>query len=257
VVTALREPDIPIAVSAAEYIIAALSAAALGALLSFGAFQLVRQELNAHKHLELRWVAENRHRALSKEIVNELKAVESIRDLFLVSEQVTREDFGALARTYLERRQGIQTLGWIPRVPDTARQTFESDAADGSLGVPIVEGHPQSGVRPAGQRDVYFPLLFIEHYEGNKSLSGFDYASSPLYADLLERARKSRDMVVSKRIGLDQEGRFGFAAFLPVYGNGAATGETTLHRQLLGYAMGIFRIDELAQAATSVSSRGA
>ncbi len=251
-VTVPRGFDISISSSAREYVIAAWSVAVLGTLLSLGAFWFIQQELDAHKLLEFQWVAENRHRALNKEIVNELKAVESIRDFFLVSGQVTREEFEALARTLLERYRGIRTLGWIPCVSDPERRTLESD--DASLDRDrIMAGHPRFGPGPAGQREVDFPALFIESDAGNEPLSGLDDASSPLYQDLLDRARESGEMVVSRRIGLEREGRFGFAAFLPIHGNdGMAVRQEMARGCLLGFALGIFRIGKLATAATSV-----
>lgn len=250
-VTAWWESDISISSSAKEYVIAAWSVAVLGALLSFGAFWLIQQQLDAHRLLEFKWVAENRHRALNKDIVNELNTVESIRDLFQVSEQVTQEDFGALARTLLEGHQGLQALGWLPRIPNAQWPAFESNAGNASRGKPIIEAHPQGGKGPAVQRDAHFPVLFIEPQQGNETLFGFDCSSSPLYLDLLERARDTGDMVVSGRIGLEQDGRFGFAAFLPVYDNGITRGQTTARGHLRGYALGIFRISELAKVATS------
>ena len=97
---------------------AAWAAAVLGLFLSLGAFWMIHQQLKVHKILEFKWVAENRSRALKKEIDIEFEAIESIRDLFLVSAQVSREDFRALAHTLMERHRGIQALGWIPHSPD-------------------------------------------------------------------------------------------------------------------------------------------
>ena len=92
-----RFPDTFIFTSATatEYAVAAWSVAVVGLLLSFGSFWLTQQQLSAHKLLEFKWVAENRHRALKKEIDSELKAVESIRDLVLVSGEVSQDDFRA------------------------------------------------------------------------------------------------------------------------------------------------------------------
>ena len=238
--------------SATEYVAAAWSVAVIGMLLSLGGFWLIQQQLDTHKQLEFRWVAENRLRALKKEIDGELKAVESVRDLFLVSEQVTREDFRALARTLLARRRGIYALGWLPHIPDSEQGSRALAYAGALRGVRIVQSRPQTGMEPAGGNEVFFPLLFIEPYPGNEVLSGFEPGSSPLYQDLLVRAGDSGEMAVSGRIPLDERGAFGFAVVLPVRDGSALRAHSSNGGQLLGYALGIFRISDLARTATSV-----
>ena len=124
--------------SAKEYM-AAWFAAAMGLVLSLVTFWGVQQQLHAHELLEFKWVAQNRHRALYKAIDNSLQAVRSIRDLFLVSEQVPQEDFAAFAQSLLERHPGIHALAWVPRVPAAQRQAFEKSARMAGLDFQIVE----------------------------------------------------------------------------------------------------------------------
>jgi len=237
--------------SATEYIAAAWSVAVIGVLLSVGTFWLAQQQLDTHKLLEFRWVAENRHRALKKEIDGELKAVESVRDLFLVSGQVTREDFRALARTLLARRRGIYALGWLPRIQNSEQEPSTLEHAGTPRGVRIVQPEPQTGMASTGGNEAFSPLLFIEPYPGNAVLSSFEAASSPLYQGLLVRARDSGEMAVSGRIPLDERGAFGVAVVLPVHDGSALRVQPSNGGQLLGYALGIFRISELARTATS------
>lgn len=238
--------------SATEYVAVAWAVAVVGVLLSLGSFWLVQQHLDTYKLLEFRWVAENRHRALKKEIDSEFKAVASIRDLFLVSGQVNPEDFRALAQTLLERHRGIYALGWLPRVPIAEAGPQSTQDAGTRRGVRVAAAQPRSGPGSGSEKDNFFPLLYIEPYPGKDILSGFDPDSSPLYQDLLLRARGSREMVVSGRIPLNGQGVFGFAAFLPVHEEIVSRAQSANAEQLLGYAMGIFRISELATTATSV-----
>ncbi len=217
-----------------------------------GAFWLVERQLNAHKLLEFRWVAENRHRALKKEIDTELKAVESIRDLFLVSEQVTPEDFRALARTLLQRHRGIVALGWLPRISDAGNLASATGTAGHTRGIRVTAEQAGSELSPGQGREIYFPLRFIEPYPGNEILSGFEPESSSPFRDLLLRAMVGGEAVVSRRLALGKDGRFGFVAFLPVHDGKVQSGEASEGEGLLGFALGIFRVSELATTATSV-----
>lgn len=238
--------------SATEYAVAAWAVAVVGTLLSLGAFRLVEHQLDAHKMLEFRWVAENRHRALKKQVDTELEAIESIRDLFLVSEQVTREDFRALARTLLQRHQGLHALGWLPRMADAQTGSSKPENAGIARGIRVSGGDAGSEMSPGENGDVFFALRFIEPYPGNEILSGFELGPSSRFEDLVERAMVSGEMTVSERIPLSGGGRYGFAVFLPVRKSNLSSSRLSSGGRLLGFALGIFRISELATAATSV-----
>ena len=234
--------------------IAAWSVAIVGLVLSFGAFWLIQHQLGAHQQLEFKWVAENRHRALNKEIENELEAVESVRDLFLVSEEVSREDFRTLVRSLLDRHPGIHALAWLPRVRRADRPGIQEAAGEAHPGSQTAGAQSQAAAaNPAGQ-DSDFPVLYVEPYATNQHLLGVEYAAHPRFRELLARARDDRSMVVSERIRLGEAeaGQFGFAAFLPVYRTRRPATLSERRQHLAGYAVGIFRIDELARIATAV-----
>ena len=251
-----RTPDASIFSSVKDYVIAAWATAVLGLLLSLGAFWMIHQQLKAHKLLEFKWVAENRNRILNKEINSELEAIESVRDLFLVSERVSREDFGALARTLMQRHRGIQGLVWVPSTP--ARKNRTSPPAAGpalpAAPPPLMEMPPRTGNTTSGHRDGNFPTLYTESCPGTDPAVSFDYSSVPGYLELMQRARDTGKMVISKRIELahGRERRFGFAAFLPVYKGGRAADQEARRNHLLGYALGIYCVSTLAKTATDV-----
>jgi PAS domain S-box-containing protein len=247
-----RNPKSPFLSSATEYITAASTVALLGVLLSLGAFRLVQNQLNTHQLLEFQWVAENRHRALSKEIDNELEAVESVRDLFLVSDRVTGEEFRGLARALLEGHRGIHALGWMQQIQDSMGGPAGSVARGTVRESPVAPDRQSSRTLSSGSGDGSAPVLFIEPDPGPEVSSQLDFAASPRFKDLMNRARSSGEMAVSRRIALERQGQYGFVALLPVYGNGNGLRQSRARGPLLGYAFGVFRIAELATAATSV-----
>ncbi len=226
----------------------------IGLALSLIAFWGVQQQVHADRRLEFKWVSQNRHRALDKAINSGLEAVKSIRDLFLVSDQVPPEDFAAFAQSLLERHPGILALAWVPRVPAAQRESFEESARNTVPDFRIVEHAAVDSTVPAGPRDAHFPVLYLEPYDKHERLLGFDFASDAIYRDLLERARDSGEMKVSKRIDLRRadEDEFGFVALLPVYRNSMPTTVEGRRRYLAGFVMGIFGIGELAKAATAL-----
>ena len=153
-----------------EYVIAAWSVAILGVILSLGAFWSIHHQLNAHKLLEFKWVSENRHRAISKEIADELEAVYSIHNLFLVSDNTPQKDFLAAAGTLLERHEAVEMLAWVPRVSAANQQPTDKTGKSARSNFQINE-------KPHREPTVHFPVLFVAPVKGNESLLGFDYSS--------------------------------------------------------------------------------
>ncbi len=231
-----------------EYLTAAWLVAILGGILSLGAFWTIHHQIKANKLLEFKWVAENRHRAISKEIDDELEALESIHNLFLVSEEISEKDFMATAGALLDRHEAVEMLAWIPRVSVVESQQTTDKAGKAT--------HPDSKINRAPDREHTgrFPVLFVAPVQGNESLLGSDYFFSKVHRELLHRAGDGGEMVVSGRIELGpaNEEIFGFVAFKPVYKRGVPATIEERRKDLLGYVAGVFRIDMLAKTATAV-----
>jgi CHASE1-domain containing sensor protein len=88
-----------------------------GILLSAIAFLLIQYKLLSHKSSEFEWVAHERFSALKQGIENGLNAAKTIRDLYLVVDDITQGDFRVFSRSIIARHHGIQALKWVPRVP--------------------------------------------------------------------------------------------------------------------------------------------
>ena len=104
----------------------------------------------------------------------------------------------------------------------------------------------------ASQREEYFPVYFIEPYEGNEMALGFDLASNPTRLEALRRSRDTGQTVATARITLVQEtaDQFGFLVFMPVYHKGSAVKTVEDRRKnLQGFVLGIFRVDAIIKEA--------
>ena len=75
---------------------------------------------------------------------------------------------------------------------------------------------------PADFREEYFPVYYVEPYQGNEAALGFDLASNPVRLEALNKSRDSGQGVATARITLVQESedQFGFLVFRPIYRNG-------------------------------------
>ncbi|MBF0486560.1 MAG: CHASE domain-containing protein [Nitrospirae bacterium] len=177
-----------------------------------------------------------------------LKAIEH---LFATVKHIGRNDFHNFITGLIGKHEGIQALEWIPRVPDNDRIKYESLARqDGFSGFQIMD-KDSNGKRIRSQnREEYFPVYFIEPYEGNEMALGFNIASDPTRYESLVKARDIAQAVTTAPIALVQEkqGQPGFLIFAPVYMAGLPN-DTVVERQrnLKGFVLGVFRVSDLVE----------
>ena len=197
--------------------------------------------------------AENRASALKRGIEINLNELESLGGFFAGSHDVERDEFRAFVRLFMSHRAGIQALEWIPRVPHSRRAEYEQAAR--RAGFPdfqITDREGQGLMVRAAPRQEYFPVHYVEPYEGNEAALGYDLASNPTRLEALNRSRDTGQMLATARITLVQEttGHYGFLVFLPIYRNGAPTDSVEDRRENLeGFALGVFRIGDMVEKA--------
>lgn len=227
----------------------------LGILLSLTAFFVSQQQLQAHRQLEFEWVARERIRAVYHEIGGVLQAVEAIRDHYRVADRLEQEDFRLIARSLNERYLGVQSLAWVPRVPHDRLQGYhQAGPSDGGMAGPILEWAPGGGTQPAAEREIHFPVEHLEPAAADTFPTGFDMAAAPVFRAVLDRARDRGDLAVSGRVPLGRGGggHYGFVACVPVFRRGEPVDTVDQRRrQLSGFAVGVFRLDDLARASIS------
>jgi diguanylate cyclase len=145
-----------------------------------------------------------------------------------------------------ERYPGIQAVGYAERVKR------------GELAAHVKrirsEGIADYDVRPAGERDDYFPIVFNEPFAGrNARVVGFDMFSEPVRRAAMERARDSADVAISGKVTLAgepfrgaQAQQPGFLMYVPVFRREARTlPPAARDGALAGYVFSPFRMHDL------------
>lgn len=180
-----------------------------------------------------------------------LHELESIAALFGSSERVTRTEFASFARRLIEVGDYIQALEWAPRVEARERRAFEETVrGEGYPDFEIVEY--DGGMRRATERDVYYPVLFLEPFAGNEPALGFDLASTPERREAIERARATGVESASAPIELVQgpSGSSGFVVVAPVTNEpGAPRAGGPAERGDAGIALAVFRSAPMVESS--------
>ena len=165
--------------------------------------------------------------------------------LFDGSSQVGRHEFRAYvaALKLIERRSGIQGVGFARIVP----------AAELAQHVAAVrgEGFPGYTVRPAGDRDPYTSIVYLEPFDWrNQRAFGFDMYSEPVRQRAMARARDMGVAAMSGKVTLVQETesgvQAGFLLYVPVYRPAVPQDNVAARRaSLIGWAYSPIRMDDL------------
>lgn len=119
------------------------------------------------------------------------------------------------------------------------------------------EGYPQYEVWPAGTRDFYSSIVYLEPFEGrNLRAFGYDMFSEPVRRKAMEQARDSGEIALSGKVQLVQETdvdvQAGVLMFFPVYQTGLPTATVEQRRlALTGWTYSPYRMNDLMSGILS------
>ncbi len=206
----------------------------IGLGFSFAFFnELLEQDRNIQEET-FREAARQRLSAVEKRISSELTVLRSIVGFYQGSNFVDSQEFRSFIDTVLTSGRSFQALEWIPRIPAAERESYVQKARDnGYANFFIKEKNAEGKMVPAGPREEYFPVYYVEPYAGNEGAHGFDLASNEIRLKALRQARDTGSMVASSRINLVQlkENNAGVLVFAPIFRKNSAYGTLAERRK--------------------------
>ena len=165
--------------------------------------------------------------------------------LFKASEHVNRQEFHDYVTNLAVDKHwpGIQGIGYAVMLKPEEKEVFVNTVK--------LEGFNEFKVFPAGERDKYSSILYLEPFTArNQRAFGYDMYSEKARHISMDIARDNGNVAFSAKVKLVQENgddlQNGFLMYLPLYRSGAAI-ESVAQRQkeLIGYVYSPFRIDNL------------
>lgn len=187
---------------------------------------------------------------LKSQIQNRLATYEQVlrgvAGLFKSSEQVTRTEMRIhVASLQLEEHfPGIQGVGYSQWLGDRG-QLANHEAQMRA------EGHADYRVRPAGKRQEYSPVVYLEPFdERNRQAFGYDMFSQSVRRRAMQRARDTGRAALSGKVELVQEitddKQAGFLLYLPLYATTDIPQTISARRAALtGFVYSAFRATDL------------
>lgn len=160
---------------------------------------------------------------------------------FIASKFVDRKEFHDYLEKTLRDDPGIRAVSWNPRVTLEERKTFERKAVvDGLVNFKISE-LVEHVLFPAKDRQVYYPIYYVEPMQSNSSALGFDTLSKLDRREAIEKSIRLKEPVISPKILIIQDDfqAPSLAMYYPVF-NGDIN---------LGVIVGVFKLDDLINSA--------
>jgi signal transduction histidine kinase len=225
----------------------------LGVLISSTGFLLTNNHFQQRSQRAFDEPAAHYTAILSQEIDRYLEVINSVGTFMAASNEVDRWEFFALVGKSLPRFPGVRALEWIPRVPAEKRSEYEKQGEkDGLYGFKFTERDTLGNIVPAREREEYYPVYYVEPFEGNQGILGFDLASSPESRRVLDRARDTGRMIAAQKVALAQAGdnQAAFLTVLPIY-DSKTEPATVADRQkaLVGFVLGVVRFNDMIEVA--------
>jgi len=212
-------------------------------------FVFLRGREISSRHMEFDQIAHSHAATIQRQIGVDLEIVRSIVGLYAASDVVTRDEFHKFTRETLLRHPELQALEWAPRVLSWERPRYEERARrHGAAGFQLTQRDAQGHLVRAQEREVYYPVFFLEPLVGNEDALGFDLGSEPSRLAALEKARDTGLPMTTAPVSLVQEDgtQVGVLVFYPIYKNEpfdmTVEGLREAHR---GFALGVFRMRNL------------
>ncbi len=159
--------------------------------------------------------------SVQREMERSVEVLNSVKANYMSLKKMTREQFRVAVKQSLKNNESIQAVGFIPIVELAKRNAFEIKAQEeGFPGFKFTE--LQNGqIMPAGTREKYFPLYYIEPFENNKKAFRFDLASNPERKAALEKAASTGEVTATESIvlvqDLEKKNDKSILVFIPVY----------------------------------------
>lgn len=225
----------------------------IGLVVTASAYYLVRTWEQNVIDSEFERRANNHAAVLQTTIDQHIELLESLAGLYDASDHVDRSEFRRFVDPILARNPEVQGYGWNPLIRDGERRAFKEAARQEGLSDFRITEIDETGKKiPAGRRDEYVAVYYLEPLSGNEQALGYDIASEDARREALVEARKSGQAVTTRWIRLvqEEEDQFGVLIVRPVYAKDASLESAQQrHDALKGYVVGIFRVGNMIEEA--------
>lgn len=168
-----------------------------GINLTFAAVHIIKEQRIHAKELLFSHKVEKINDSLSKAIAVKIEKLRSIQNFYYSSNFVDNEEFNTFTQDLTNRNTYIDSLTWLPKISDEARDTYEQSFEKRKTSfVPILERDAQEQLVKASLRPVYFPVSYVQP-ETPFLVVGEDLALDPKLFSFLKKTLVLNELTAS------------------------------------------------------------
>jgi len=226
----------------------------VGILVSIGLYMFVHMWEEERTRTTFQSAAEDRAIAIERALKHKIELVTSSMGAFFqaVGTDVNPEIFKNYVMPLISKDNSIRAIEWIPFVNADKRAEFLTEAQKLYPNFQINELNADGKIVPAGQRDSYMPLYYVQPIEGNEVSVGLDVSADKNRRQLLLNSRDSGETVAISHVTLapDTTNQSGSVIFLPVYKPNAPQQTIAQRRDAFaGFVMAVYLVGDVLDIA--------
>lgn len=191
-----------------------------------------------------------------RELSVNLSNVMALGAFFDASDYVSAEEYKIFTREILENSSVIYGFSWIPKIQNENRMSFVQSIREQVFEhFTIKRRDKKGGLIEESVRDYYFPISYIEPYEFNKMVHGYDVSKviksmeNSHRVKVLDYARDTGQIRATRGFPMVlREGQYGFITYFPLYSDQDIQDLSERRAKHVGYVGGIFVIPTLVQS---------
>ncbi|WP_179043282.1 response regulator [Sphingobium lactosutens] len=228
--------------------------------LTLAAWRWLSHEQRRSIEIEFSLEADQRAEGIKRQFASDTSVIRALLGFYQGSGVISREEFGAFSKSYLDGLSSLDSVQGAPYVPNHDRTAWEQrGTSETGRKYEISRLDSRGALVREGSRTEYFPIFFAESTMGDTApLMGFDWGSDPYARAAILAARDSGEINAAAHIKLPQmiEGEPQIAVFAPVYeGSGEEMTVDQRRAHFKGVVVAVMRIGDVIQAAIDLMPR--
>ena len=198
-------------------------------------------------------LASDRTILFEKAVIDDLNVLQTIAGFYYASKSVERDEFRVITEYIFSWQHDIMSISWLPRVINIDRRSFEEAVREeGFSDFRITELDPEGLIRNSLERSEYFPMYYVEPFNENKLIFGFDVSSELVRRLAMEKSRAEGRPMATAWIKMASRYSDNLACriFIPIYDTYVSLSPTRQSDDTLrGFVSLIFDIAKTAELA--------
>lgn len=215
----------------------------VGTLLSIGFYASLKDSNELRRDKAISNIYSHIHSNIQREIERNLNSLYALRANYLAHKNWTREEFSSYASYYTSNIKSIQALEWVPAVSLAHRDSFELAAQKNGFDSFKIFKRSGDKIVSAERRDIYYPVYFIEPFQGNEAALGFDPGPNTPRQVTLDKAILSNQAAATEIMTIIQkkDPHKAVLVFVPIH--------DPVSLEVLGLVEGVYLVDQLINSA--------